>query len=280
MAIKPAEAPSKALTPRARPLDVFFAPRSVAVIGATEKPGSVGRALLNNLISSPFGGTVYPVNPRRNSVLGVKAYATVGQLPERPELAVIATPAHTVPDLVRQCAEVGVAGCIVISAGFRESGPEGAALEDCVRERARASGMRVIGPNCLGVMRPVTGFNATFAPAMARPGNVAFLSQSGALCSAVLDWSRREEVGFSAFLSLGSMIDVEWGALIDYFGSDAKTRSIVIYMESIGDARGFLSAAREVALQKPIIVIKAGRSDEAARAAASHTGALTGSDQV
>src|SRR5581483_4011202 len=252
----------------------------VAAIGATEKPGSVGRALLWNLISSPFGGTVYPVNPKRGSVLGVKAYARVADLPERPDLAVIATPAHTVPEIVRQCAARGVPGCIVISAGFRESGPEGARLEQCLLEEARGAGMRVIGPNCLGVMRPGTGFNATFAPAMARNGNVAFLSQSGALCSAVLDWSRREEVGFSAFLSLGSMIDVEWGALIDYFGSDPKTRSIVIYMESVGDARSFLSAAREVALQKPIIAIKAGRTEQASRAVASHTGALTGSDAV
>src|SRR5579885_2091271 len=147
-----------------RPLDFFFSPRSVAVIGATEKPGSVGRALLWNLISSPFGGTVYPVNPKRSSVLGVKACARVGDLPEQPELAVIATPAHTVPELVRESAAAGARGCIIISAGFRESGAEGAALEQRTLEEARAAGMRIVGPNCLGIMRPVTGFNATFAP--------------------------------------------------------------------------------------------------------------------
>jgi len=263
-----------------RVLEFFFSPRTVAVIGATEKSGSVGRTILWNLINSPFGGTVYPVNPKRSSVLGVKAYSNVAEIPEPIELAVIVTPAATVPGIVRECGQAGAKGAIIISAGFRESGPAGVRLEEEVLAEARAAGVRLIGPNCLGVMRPVTGFNATFAPAMASRGNVAFLSQSGALCAAVLDWSRREQVGFSAFLSIGSMVDVGWGSLIDYFGNDAKTRSIVIYMESVGDARSFLSAAREVALQKPIIVIKAGRTEQAARAAASHTGALSGSDEV
>ena len=261
-------------------LDFFFSPKTVAVIGASEKPDSVGRTLLWNLISSPFGGTVYPVNPKRHSVLGIKAYARAADIPEPVELAVIATPAATVPGIIRECGAAGAKGAIIISAGFREAGPEGALLEEEVLAEARAAGIRLIGPNCLGVMRPVTGFNATFAPAMASPGNVAFLSQSGALCTAVLDWSRREQVGFSAFMSIGSMVDVGWGSLIDHFGNDPKTRSIVIYMESVGDARSFLSAAREVALQKPIIVIKAGRTKQAARAAASHTGALSGSDEV
>jgi acetyltransferase len=261
-------------------LDFFFSPKTVAVIGASEKPDSVGRTLLWNLISSPFGGTVYPVNSKRHSVLGIKAYARTADIPEPVELAVIATPAATVPGIIRECGEAGAKGAIIISAGFREAGPEGTRLEEEVLAEARAAGIRLIGPNCLGVMRPVTGFNATFAPAMASPGNVAFLSQSGALCTAVLDWSRREQVGFSAFMSIGSMVDVGWGSLIDHFGNDPKTRSIVIYMESVGDARSFLSAAREVALQKPIIVIKAGRTKQAARAAASHTGALSGSDEV
>jgi acetyltransferase len=261
-------------------LDFFFSPKTVAVIGASEKPDSVGRTLLWNLISSPFGGTVYPVNPKRHSVLGIKAYARAADIPEPVELAVIATPAASVPGIIRECGEAGAKGAIIISAGFREAGPEGARLEEEVLVEARAAGIRLIGPNCLGVMRPVAGFNATFAPAMASPGNVAFLSQSGALCTAVLDWSRREQVGFSAFMSIGSMVDVGWGSLIDHFGNDPKTRSIVIYMEAVGDARSFLSAAREVALQKPIIVIKAGRTKQAARAAASHTGALSGSDEV
>jgi acetyltransferase len=267
-------------TAERRILEFFFSPKTVAVIGASEKPDSVGRAILWNLISSPFGGTVYPVNPKRHSVLGIKAYAGVADIPEPIELAVIATPAATVPGIVRECGAAGAKGAIIISAGFREAGPAGARLEEEVLAEARAAGIRLIGPNCMGVMRPVTGFNATFAPAMASRGNVAFLSQSGALCAAVLDWSRREQVGFSAFLSIGSMVDVGWGSLIDYFGNDPKTRSMVIYMESVGDARSFLSAAREVALQKPIIVIKAGRTEQAARAAASHTGALSGSDEV
>ncbi|MGA2185681.1 MAG: bifunctional acetate--CoA ligase family protein/GNAT family N-acetyltransferase [Bryobacteraceae bacterium] len=267
-------------TAERRVLEFFFSPKTVAVIGASEKPESVGRTILWNLISSPFGGTVYPVNLKRHSVLGIKAYPRVAELPEPIELAVIVTPAATVPGIVRECGEAGAKGAIIISAGFREAGPAGARLEDEVLAEARAAGIRLIGPNCMGVMRPVTGFNATFAPALASRGNVAFLSQSGALCAAVLDWSRREQVGFSAFLSIGSMVDVGWGSLIDYFGNDPKTRSIVIYMESVGDARSFLSAAREVALQKPIIVIKAGRTEQAARAAASHTGALSGSDEV
>ena len=262
------------------PLDVFFRPRSVALIGATENPGSVGRTLLWNLVTSPFGGTVYPVNPKRASVLGVKAYKSVTDIPEPVDLAVIVTPPPTIPGLIRECGENGVRGAIVISAGFKEVGAEGAALEHQVLVEARAAGIRVIGPNCLGVMSPLSGLNATFATAIARPGPVGFISQSGALCTAVLDWSLKEMVGFSAFVSVGSMVDVGWGDLIDYLGNDPKTKSIVIYMESIGNARSFLSAAREVALTKPIIVIKPGRSAAAAKAAASHTGSLTGSDEV
>ncbi|HUA22067.1 MAG TPA: bifunctional acetate--CoA ligase family protein/GNAT family N-acetyltransferase [Bryobacteraceae bacterium] len=263
-----------------RDLDVFFRPRSVAAIGATERQGHVGRSVLWNLISSPFGGTVYPVNAKKNSVLGIKAYPNVASLPEPPELAVIMTPAETVPGVVEECARAGVKGVVVISAGFRESGPRGLELEKQVLAAARPAKMRVIGPNCLGVMCPVSGLNATFAQTVARPGNVALVSQSGALCTAILDWSLREQIGFSAFVSTGSMLDVGWGALIDYLGDDPHTRSIVIYMESIGEARSFLSAAREVALNKPIIIIKAGRTAEAAKAAASHTGSMAGSDDV
>jgi acetyltransferase len=264
----------------AHPLDPFFRPRAVAVIGATETPGSVGRTLLHNLITSPFGGTVYPVNPKRQSVLGIRAYRTIADVPSTVDLAVIATPAPTVPAVVGACADRGVPAAVIISAGFHEVGPAGAALEQQVLAEARRGRMRIVGPNCLGVMSPLTGMNATFAAGVALPGNVAFLSQSGALLTAILDWSLRARVGFSAFVSLGSMIDVGWGDLIDYLGDDPRTRAIVMYMESIGDARAFLSAAREVALTKPIIVIKAGRSAAASRAAASHTGALTGSDDV
>ena len=263
-----------------RPLDPIFAPRNVAVIGATEKPGSVGRTIVWNLISSPFGGTVFPVNPNHPSVLGIKAYPTISTVPDQIDLAVIVTPAPSVPELVGACVEAGVRGAIIISAGFRETGLEGMGLEQRILEQARRGRMRIVGPNCLGVMNPWTGLNATFAGAMARPGNVGFLSQSGALCTAVLDWSFRVNVGFSAFVSVGSMLDVGWGDLIDHLADDPHTKSIIIYMESIGDARSFLSAAARWRSTKPVIVIKAGRTAAAANAAASHTGSLTGSDEV
>jgi acetyltransferase len=263
-----------------QPLDPFFIAKNVAVIGATEAPNSVGRTLLWNLVSNPFGGTVFPVNPKRAGVLGIKAYPTIKDVPAKVDLAVIVTPAPTVPGIIAQCVEAGVKAAIVISAGFKELGPSGADLERQIAAEAKRGRMRIIGPNCLGVMNPLTGLNATFAKGMARPGNVAFVSQSGALLTAVLDWSVRELVGFSAIVSTGSMLDVGWGDLIDYLGNDPRTQSIVIYMESVGDARAFLSAAREVSLTKPIIVIKAGRTEAAAKAAASHTGSLTGSDEV
>ncbi|MGA7932762.1 MAG: bifunctional acetate--CoA ligase family protein/GNAT family N-acetyltransferase [Kovacikia sp.] len=263
-----------------RPLDAIFTPKSVAVIGATERPGSVGRIVLWNLLSSSFGGTIYPVNPKRHSVLGIKAYPTIADIPEAVDLAVIATPASTVPGVIGECVDADVKGVVVLSAGFREVGAAGIELEQQICEQLRRSKLRLVGPNCLGVMNPITGLNATFANTIARPGNVGFISQSGALCSAILDWSFRENVGFSAFVSIGSMLNVSWGDLIYYLGDDPHTHSIVIYMESIGDARSFLSAAREVALTKPIIVLKAGRTEAAAQAATSHTGALAGSDGV
>src|SRR5579862_787553 len=262
------------------PLNAMFAPRTVAVIGASEKQGGIGRAVVWSLVSSPFGGTVYPVSDKHASVLGIKAYPRIAAIPERVDLAVIVTPATTVPGIVGECVEVGVRAIIVISAGFKERGPQGEQLERQIMERLSGTGIRLLGPNCLGIMNPISGLNATFAPNMARSGNVAFISQSGALCTAVLDWCQKEMVGFSAFVSVGSMLDVGWGDLIDYLGNDPRTHSIVMYMESIGDARKFLSAAREVTLSKPVIVIKAGRTQAAAHAAASHTGALTGSDEV
>jgi len=264
----------------AHPLDAIFAPHSVAVIGAGERQGSIGRAVTWSLISSPFGGTVYPVSEKHTSVLGIKAYRHITDIPEPVDLAVVVTPAATVPAVITECVEAGVRGIIVISAGFKERGEAGEALERQILERLQGMGIRLIGPNCLGVMNPISGLNATFAPNMARPGNVAFISQSGALCTAVLDWCQKEMVGFSAFVSVGSMLDVGWGDLIDYLGNDPRTHSIVMYMESVGDARSFLSAAREVTFSKPVIIIKAGRTQAAAHAAASHTGSLTGSDEV
>jgi acetyltransferase len=268
------------LRSESHPLDAIFIPHNVAVIGATERLGSIGRAVLWSLVSSPFGGTVYPVSEKRTSVLGIKAYRRIEEIPEPVDLAVVVTPAVTVPDIITECVEAGVRGCIVISAGFKEHGERGKELEHEIVERMQGSGMRLIGPNCLGVMNPISGLNATFGPNIARPGNVAFISQSGALCTAILDWCQKEMVGFSAFVSAGSMLDVGWGDLIDYLGNDPRTHSIVMYMESVGDARLFLSAAREVSLNKPVIVIKAGRTEAAAHAAASHTGSLTGSDEV
>jgi acetyltransferase len=265
---------------RRQPLDAIFRPENVAVIGASEAAGSVGRTLLWNLVSNPFGGTVFPVNPKRDSVLGIEAYGRITDVEADVDLAVIATPAPTVPGIVEECGEAGVDGLVIVSAGFREVGEEGAELEREVKAAAREHDIRIIGPNCLGVMRPPNGLNATFAGSMAQEGNVAFVSQSGALLTSILDWSFRENVGFSAFVSIGSMLDVDWGDMIEYLGDDPKTDSIVLYMESIGNARSFLSAARDVALSKPIIVIKAGRTQAAAEAAASHTGTLTGSDAV
>ncbi|HEY1759157.1 MAG TPA: bifunctional acetate--CoA ligase family protein/GNAT family N-acetyltransferase [Bryobacteraceae bacterium] len=259
-----------------RPLDPFFAPASVAIIGATEADPSVGRTVLTNLAS--FKGEIYPVNPKRESVLGRKAYPSIRTVPGPVDLALIVTPAATVPAIVAECAAAKIPAAIIISAGFKEAGLPGAELERKI-QAARGS-MRIIGPNCLGLMAPLAGLNATFAASMALKGSIGFLSQSGALCTSILDWSLREKVGFSAFVSTGSMLDIGWGELIDYLGDDPNTHAILMYMESVGDARSFLSAAREVALTKPIIVIKAGRTEQAARAASSHTGALTGSDEV
>ncbi|MFC5455822.1 acetate--CoA ligase family protein [Prosthecobacter fluviatilis] len=260
-------------------LTAFFQPRSIALIGASEREGSVGRAIWDNLRG--FSGAVYPVNAKRAEVCGAKAYPSIATLPEVPELVIVVTPATTVPQLVEEAGLAGVRAAVVISAGFKETGKDGAQLEAEVLATAQRHGMRLIGPNCLGLMNPHAGLNASFASSVARPGRVAFLSQSGALCTAILDWSHDQNVGFSAFVSTGAMADVGWGDLIRHFGDDPHTKSIVIYMESVGDdAASFLAAARAVAAQKPIVVIKVGRTAEASRVAASHTGALTGSDAV
>jgi acetyltransferase len=260
--------------------ECMFSPQSVAVIGATDREGSVARTLILNLLNPAFQGKVYAVNPKRDQILGLPCYRSIAKVRERVDLAVIVTPAPAVPGVVGECVDAGVRSAVVISAGFKERGAEGANLEQQIQAQLRRGKMRLIGPNCLGLMNPLTALNATFAHDMSFPGNVAFLSQSGALETAILDWSLKEQVGFSAIVSTGSMLDVGWGDLIDYFGDDSNTHSILLYMESVGDARSFLSAARAVALKKPIIVIKAGRSEAASRAASSHTGALTGSDEV
>ncbi len=262
-----------------KPLDAIFAPKCVAVIGASEKPDSLGRRALWNLVGNPFGGTVYPVNPSRSNVLGIKAYPTIGAVPEAVDLAIIVTPAPSVPDLVADCARAGVRGVIVVASGLGQA-DDPASLAGRTREQARLGRIRLIGPNSVGVIRPANRLNASVAGAMALPGHVGFLSQSGAMTAAILDWSLRTRVGFSAFGSVGTMLDVGWGDLIDYLGDDPETHSIVIAMESVGDARGFLSAAREVALTKPIIVIKPGRTEPSARIVAVHTGLAAESDDV
>ncbi len=262
-----------------RDLDAIFAPRAVAVLGASDSR-AVALAVLSNLVGHPFGGTVYPIDPVEKSLLGIKAYPRLAAVPDRIDLAVITNPAPDVPRLIGECVDAGVRGAIILSPGFRETGPGGARLEDQVLEQARRGSLRLIGPNCLGVINTANGLNATYARHMPRRGHVAFLSQSGALGTAVLDWALREEVGLSTFVSVGSMLDIGWGELIYYLADDPQTRSILIYMETLGDARSFISATREVALSKPIIVLKAGRTEGAARAAVSHTGALTGSDAV
>ncbi len=236
-------------------LDKIFNPKSVAVVGASDEEGSVGYILMKNLTEQGYRGNVYPVNIHKPEVLGFKAYQTVGQLPEVVDLAIIATPAGTVPDIVEQCGKAGITGIIIISAGFREVGPEGKALEDRILEIKKKYAMHIIGPNCLGIIHPDVNFNATFIPKMPKTGSIAFVSQSGALGSAILDIATHENIGFSNFVSIGSMIDVDFGDLIDYFGTDPKTMSILMYIEGITNARKFISAARHFARTKPMIVV-------------------------
>ena len=261
-------------------MDKIFNPKRIAVIGASNKEGSVGFRLLNNLIGVGFGGFVYPVNPFSPSVQGITAYPSVKKVPWQIDLAIVATPAHIVPQIIEECGESGIAGVIIVSSGFRETGPQGKLLEEKIVRVKKTYGMRIVGPNCLGIMRPSMRLNATFANKMAKPGKVAFISQSGALCASVLDWAAQANVGFSYFVSVGSMMDVDFADLIDYFGVDPETRSIVLFIETIRDAKRFMSAARRFAGTKPIIVIKAGRSPEGMKAAASHMDAITGEDSI
>ncbi|MGA2622005.1 MAG: bifunctional acetate--CoA ligase family protein/GNAT family N-acetyltransferase [Thermoguttaceae bacterium] len=262
-------------------LDKLFDPHHVAVIGASDDPASAGCMVLRNLVGSGFRGVVYPVNAERESVLGIHAYRDVAGLPAVPDLAVIATPAATVPALVRACGQRGTRAIVVTTPGFREAGPPGRELEDEIRrEQRQFAGLRILGPNCLGLIVPRLHLNASFSAAMPAPGRIGFISQSGALCTAVLDWAIDEGIGFSYFASLGNMLDVSMADLIDYFGSATETSSIILYIESISEAREFISAARAFARTKPIVAYKAGRFAASARAAASHTGAMAGVDAV
>jgi len=262
-------------------LDKIFNPTRIALIGVSKNPDSVGGKVLNNLVGSGFKGVVYPVNPTHEAVLGIQCYPDIKSVPRTPDLAVICTSAKQVPDIVRQCGEAGVLGIIIMSAGFKEEGEAGKALEELVRiEMKKFDGMRIIGPNCLGIIVPHNNLNVSFAASHPKKGNIAFISQSGALCTAVLDWAIEKKIGFSYFISVGNILDVNFGDLIDYLGEDEKTESILLYIESISDARRFITAARAFATTKPIIAYKAGRYPESAKVATSHTGAMASEDDV
>jgi acetyltransferase len=261
-------------------LHAIFEPKSVALIGASDTAGSLGRLVLDNLDGAGFTGELILVNPSRQAIGDRPVYASVGDAPIVPDVAVIMTPAATVPDIITDCGERGVRGAIVISAGFREAGETGLALEREVVSRSRRYGLRFLGPNCLGVIRADIGFNATFSASQATPGHIAVVSQSGALCTAILDWAQANQVGFSSLISTGISADLGFGEILDYLVADAKTDSIMLYIEGLHEARRFMSALRAAARIKPVVVMKAGRHAQGSRAALSHTGALVGSDDV
>src|SRR5512136_314209 len=262
-------------------LDPIFKPQRIAILGLSPNPKSVSAKILASLVGGGFRGVVYPVSPSLEAVMGIPCFPNAASLPKTADLGIIAAPAAQVAGLVRECGEAGVRGLIIVSAGFRETGPAGQALEESILAEARRfEGLRILGPNCLGIISPALPLNASFAGAMPRPGHVAFVSQSGALCTSVLDWASEEKLGFSHFISTGNMLDIDFGDLIDYLGEDGATKSILLYIESISDARKFMTAARAFARMKPIVAYKAGRFPESAAAAASHTGALAGEDAV
>jgi acetyltransferase len=251
--------PARATSER-HPLDIFFAPETVAVFGATSAPGTVGLTVLGNLVRSPFGGTLYPISPGRVGVHGIRAYPSLAAVPRPVDLAIIATPGETVPDILGECDAAGVPGAVLLSAGSGDRGPSGVELERQVRQRLRTGSLRVLGPGSLGVAAPHSGLNATFAPALVPPGNVAFLSQSGALLTALLNQRGTERVGCSAFVSVGALLDIGWAEWIDYLGQDPRTECLGIYLETLDDAPTFFAAARRVARHKPIILVKGGDS--------------------
>ena len=261
-------------------LDKIFNPANVAIIGANDEEGSVGYAIVKDFTKQGYEGKVYFVSMRKPEIFGVKTYQTVGQIPETIDMAIIATPPKVVPDVVEQCGKAGVKGVVIVSGGFKETGAEGKALESKILETARKYGTRVIGPNCLGIIRPRINLNASSVTKMPKPGNIAFLTQSRELGSAILDWATHENIGFSNFVSVGSMIDVDFGDLIDYFGTDPKTKSILMYIEGITEARKFMSAARHFARTKPIIVVKAGKYSESAKATLPITGSFSFEDDI
>ncbi|MBK8505946.1 MAG: bifunctional acetate--CoA ligase family protein/GNAT family N-acetyltransferase [Saprospiraceae bacterium] len=261
-------------------LQKLFYPKSIAVIGATDRRNSVGFALMENLLVNNYQGAVYPINLKHKTVHGLTAYKGVKDVPGDIDLAIIATPAPTVAKLIIECGQKKIEAAVIISAGFKEVGEQGKKMYDEILKNARKYNIRIVGPNCLGFINTSIHLNASFASRMALKGNVAFISQSGALCTSILDWSVTQNVGFSHLVSIGSTIDVDFHDLIDFFGSDSATSCILIYMESLQNARAFMSAARAYARSKPIIILKAGKSVEGAMAALSHTGSLAGNDQI
>jgi acetyltransferase len=261
-------------------LDKIFNPQTIAVIGASDKEGGVGNAVMKNLTGNGYRGVVYPVNPGRETVHGIKAYKNISEVPVKIDLVIIVTPAATVPAIVEDCGKAGVAGLLIITAGFDEVGGDGKKMSVQIKEVARGYGMRVLGPNCLGFICPSINLNASFSSTMALPGHVAFISQSGALCTAILDWSLANNVGFSHFVSIGETMDISYHDLIEYYNSDPNTKALLIYMESLKEAAKFMKAARSFSRTKPIAILKVGRTAEGAQAAKSHTGAITGNDDI
>jgi len=264
-----------------RNLEAVFKPATVALIGASPEAGSLGRVVLGNLLRAGFEGRVWPVNPKHDEIMRVRCYRAVAELPRPPDLGVVVTPPRIVPQVVTELGAAGARGAVVITAGFGEDGrKEGQALEQAMLAAAQPHLLRIVGPNCLGVMVPGIGLNASFAHMAPEPGRIAFLSQSGAIVAGVLDWAAGRDIGFSHMVSMGAMADVDFGDLLDYFGRDADVSAILIYMESVTHARKFMSAARAAARTKPVVVIKSGRHAAGAKAARSHTGAMAGADAV
>jgi acetyltransferase len=262
-------------------LDNIFKPKRIALLGIGINPQSVGGRILSNLVTGGFSGVVYPVNPTLEAVMGIQCYPDVQSLPNKPDLAVVCTETEAVPNYIKQCGEAGILGVIIVTAGFKEAGERGKELEAEIEQiRQHYPGMRIMGPNCLGYISPANKLNVSFGDGMPRKGNIAFVSQSGALCTSVLDWAIHAKIGFSYVVSVGNMLDVDFGDLIDYLGEDEETKCIILYIESISDARHFMTAARAFARSKPIIAYKAGRFPESAEVAASHTGALAAADNV
>jgi acetyltransferase len=258
----------------------LFTPQSVVLFGASDRADSVGGVVFRNLLTSGFEGRIYGINPKRAEVQGHKAYSSIDDIDDTIDLAVVATPAKSIPAIVEACGERGIRMMLILSAGFRETGPEGRKLEDRVTQMVRRYDIRLMGPNCLGIIRPDKGLNITFGNNNAKPGNLAFVSQSGAICTAILDWAEKNGVGFSAVVSSGIAADLGFGDYLDYLVSDPKTKAILLYIEGINDSRRFMSALRAAARIKPVIALKVGRHAAGAEASMSHTGALVGSDET